>query len=309
MKFHRNVIRIRGEDSPNVRLALDQQARGKEPTGEVVVPGVLSWDDYQHRRATWDRVRQCVGLDAEFYEGADLLLFPPEWINRAESVAAGLQGKVRRARAVGIDTAEGGDDTSLAAVDEYGLIELESHKTPDTNVVHGLALAFMRKWNVPDEKVYFDRGGGGKQHADRLRAEGYNVKTVGFGESLLPDLRRGITVFPEKVEHREERFVYVNRRAEIYHKIRLLIDPSNEGWGIPAEYQELRRQMAPVPLTYDDKGRIWLLPKHVKDPAKNKDDQRTLVGLIGRSPDDLEAVALAVYGMSHRVTRATAGVA
>ena len=73
MKYHRRVITIRAEDSPNVRLALAQRAAGKVPTGKVLVPGVLTWEQYLHHRATWDKMRQCIGLDAKFYLGAELL--------------------------------------------------------------------------------------------------------------------------------------------------------------------------------------------------------------------------------------------
>jgi hypothetical protein len=40
-KYFRRVIRIKAEDSPNVRYALAQIAAGKKPTGEVILPGVL----------------------------------------------------------------------------------------------------------------------------------------------------------------------------------------------------------------------------------------------------------------------------
>ena len=92
MRYYRKIIKIRAEDSPNVRLALEQQRLGIIPTNEILVPGVLTWTECCKRRATWDAIRQCIGLDAEFYEGAELLLFPPEWLNRAEQLAARIKG-------------------------------------------------------------------------------------------------------------------------------------------------------------------------------------------------------------------------
>ena len=68
--LYRNVIKIKGEDSPNVRFAVSQIGEGDTPSGEMLVPGVLSYGDYKKRRETWDEIRQCVGLDAEFYEGS-----------------------------------------------------------------------------------------------------------------------------------------------------------------------------------------------------------------------------------------------
>lgn len=305
-RYYRKVIRIKAEDSPNVRKALAQQAEGLTPTGETILPGVLPWADYQKRRATWDRVRQCVGLDAEFWEGADSLLFPPEWLNRAETLAGRLAGQRRTARAIGVDPAEGGDSTTMAAVDDLGLIELASKKTPDTSVITGEIRAFMRAHNVPAEKVFIDRGGGGKQHADRLREQGYAVQTVAFGEAVTPEIRRGHTPLSDRREAREERTVYKNRRAELYGTLRELLDPglNPKGFAIPAAYSELRRQLSPIPLTYDDEGRLVLLPKNRKSPGST---EKTLTELLGCSPDEADAVALACYGLRQRVTKVRAG--
>src|SRR5438105_1741825 len=246
MRYYRKVIRITAEDSPNVRLAFLQKNRGIPPTGEVLVPGVLTWDDYVKRRATWDKVRQCIGLDAQFYVGPELLLFPPEWLNGADAKARLLFGRQRVARAIGIDPAEGGDKTAMAVVYEDGLIELVSKKTKDTSVITSEALAFMRFLQVTPDNVVFDRGGGGHEHADRLRSQGYKVRTVAFGESTIPDPRRGIVLFPERLDIKEERYAYVNRRAEMYGELSRILDPSinPEGFAIPsgdAPYAELRR--------------------------------------------------------------------
>src|SRR3972149_2557666 len=80
---------------------------------------------------------ECIGLDAEFYEGAEVLLFPPEWLNLAENRADAIEKMQRQAKAIGIDPAEGGDQTAIAVVDELGLIELSSRQTPDTSVITG----------------------------------------------------------------------------------------------------------------------------------------------------------------------------
>src|SRR5215204_6203156 len=109
MGLYRKVIQIKAEHSPNVRLALAQRADGLTPNGQNIVPGALSWRDYLKRRATWDEIRQCIGLDAEFYEGKEVLLFPPLWLNRAEEAARKLRGQTRSPSAMGVDPAEGGD--------------------------------------------------------------------------------------------------------------------------------------------------------------------------------------------------------
>lgn len=314
-RLYRKIIKITARDSPNVRMGLIQQAAGLEPTDEIVLPGVLSWGEYQKRLATWDAVRQCIGLEAEFYEGGEVLLYPPTWLNRAEARAAKLDlllaGK-RKAEAVGVDPAEGGDSTAMAAVDRLGLIDLESVKTPDTSVIRGRLMAFLQKWDCPRHRVAIDRGGGGKQLADNLRADGVPVFTVAFGEPVGLEPRRGMAVFDEKLDVREERGEYVNRRAQMYGMIRELIDPNNadrpDGFGLPARFRELRHQLSPIPLTYDREGRLVLPPKNRPPGVKRGPDApKTLTELIGHSPDEADALALAVYAMLSRPRRVVAG--
>ena len=242
----------------------------------------------------------------EFTDAVGAPLFPAEWLERAALLAAGLKGKERKAEAIGIDPAEGGDKTALAAVDRLGLIELVSRKTPDTSVITGEALAFMRKHGVPAERVVFDRGGGGKEHADRLRAQGYPVRTVAFGEAVSLEPRRMAYQPRDRIESNEERYAYRNRRAALYGDLRQLLDPAANpaGFALPAEYVELRRQLSPIPLQYDPEGRLELPPKN----KRNADDGKvTLVDLIGHSPDEADAVVLACHGMLHAQSRPRVG--
>lgn len=304
MPYYRKIIKVRGEDSPNVRLAMAQVRAGIAPTEQLLIPGILPWDEYCKRRRLWDKVRQCIGLDAEFWEGADVLLYPPEWLNCSERRANLLKGARRCAKGIGIDPAEGGDKTTMAVSDERGLIELVGKKTPDTNVIVAEAKAFAIRHNVPPEKICFDRGGGGKGHADRMRADGWAVRTVAFGESMVPKIRAGGGIVPrrEKVELREERYVYKNRRAQLYGRLRILLDPARRDEGLqvfalPAEYTELRRQMALIPLTYDTEGRLYILPKRRRPGVDLTNNTRSLEDLLGCSPDETDAVVLSIYAM------------
>jgi hypothetical protein len=308
-KFYRRVIRIKAADSPNVRLCTAQVEAGREPDDSrtrKLYPGVITYDDYLKRRKLWDKVRQCVGLDAEFYLGSQLLLYPPDWLNLAEEYAQELRGKRRQAKGIGIDPAEGGDSTAMSAVDELGLIEQVSRKTPDTNVIVGEALAFMKRHGAEPSQVCIDAGGGGKQHADRLRSMGFPVRVVRFGETLALDPKRGLTLIETRLENKEERYEYVTRRAQMAGELRELLDPSNTcgRFAIPEEYRELRRQMAPIPLTYDAEGRLYLIPKDKKD--KNS-KVKTLKELLGRSPDEWDSLLLAVHAMLHKKTLVEAG--
>ena len=96
--------------------------------------------------------------------------------------------------------------------------------------------------------------------------------------------------------------------------LRELIDPSlnPEGWyieqfacGDPADpTTRLRDQLAPIPLLYDPEGRIRMLPKNKRAPDST---ERTLVEIIGHSPDEFDAVILGIRAMRHGKKRVMAG--
>lgn len=302
VRHYRKVIHISAEDSPNVRLAKAQIAMGLEPTGETVLAGVLSWDEYKKRRATWDKIKQCISLDGQFYEGPEELLFPPAWLNLAEEYHRQVHGRHRPALALGIDPAQGGDDTSFCVVAADGILYQQSLKTPDTTYIVSRTIALMNEYNLPEENVVIDKGGGGFEHFCTLQRMGYNVRTVGFGESVTPEMTAYTKLWDEKVDIFHQRHVYKNRRAQLYHSARLMIQPVKDAdgnehskFGIPAELTELRRQLAPIPLRYDQEGRIYIPPKNKKPGSK--ETQENLFDLIGRSPDDADAFVLAIYGL------------
>ena len=305
--YVRKTFRIRAEDSPNVRLALVQQSKGRTPTGEIIVPGVKGWEEYCDNRRRWDPAKQCVSLDADWYEGSEVMLFPVLWLaaaeSRADEVDLAVPRRKRRAKAIGVDPAEGGDRTAMAAVDEYGLIELVSRKTSNTADIPKEVLAFCRKHRMMDrmEDVVFDRGGGGKQHADAMREDGHEVRTVSFGEPVGDDPRWGGVGAEERLDTKEERYAFLNRRAQMYGELSMLLDPTSgrPPFAIPREFSEVRRQLGPIPKAFDGEGRLRLLPKNKKDP---KDKKPCLVDILGCSPDEADSVVLAVHGMLHSAT-------
>jgi hypothetical protein len=307
--YIRKIIHIRATDSPNVRRGLAQQARGTEPDGKVVVPGIKDWQTYQQNLIMLDEEEQCVSLNADFYEGVAIKLFPDAWLTRAEHLASRLRsnGIKRVARAIGIDPAEGGDKSAWCVVDEYGVIELLSMKTPDTDVIPSTTIALMIRYGVKAENVMFDRSPG-KAHADRMRAAGYNVRTVGFGEAVTPDPRRNMHVpHTMKIDQREQRYAYLNRRAEMYGELSELLNPAGDGFALPLWYPALRMQLAPIPRQFDSEGRMRLPPKNRKESASSK--TVCLVDLIGHSPDEADALVLAVHAMTHKAPVNRAGVA
>lgn len=320
-----NVIRVRAEDSPNVRIALAREARGEMVEEVADFPGVLTWREYKHRRKHWSVQRQRVGLDGLFWEGKDILLFPSHHLDNCERLWFQLRAEgrqFRKAEAIGVDPAEGGDSTSMAAGDRYGLIELRSVKTPNTAVIKHDVVNFMNLHGVEPGRVCIDRGGGGKQIADDLREMGLDdVRTVAFGETVAVQPRRSRRFFKERRDVKEDHYAYMNRRAEMYHELSLLCNPLRDidgdgrhlGWAMPPftgvemidpVYAELRRQLEPLPLLYDKEGRIRMLSKNANRPDS---EEMTLSKLLGCSPDEADAVALMVHALFHESAVAYAG--
>lgn len=315
--YYRKVIRIRATDSPNVRLALAQQAAGERPTGEVIVPGVKGWWEYRKNRATMHPADQTVALDAEFYEGLEAKLFPREWLDRAKEYGDELDELVRRgrlkrvARAMGVDPGEGGDKSAWVVGDEYGVLKVVAKRTPDTNEIIRTTLALRKEYGVPDDRVYIDRGGGGKQHADRLREDHGmpGVVTVGFGEGVSQEPRRGRTQYRERVDVKESRYAYKNRRAELYGDLSDRLDPSRgTPFAIPAFAQAIHNQLLPIPRLKDPEDRLYLPPKNRPATAQGK-NVVSLVDLIGHSPDEADALVLMLHALLGKGYRPEAGAA
>lgn len=303
-RFHRKIIHIRGQDSPNVKrgfyLTENYKLNYKQLRQEsLLIPGVLTYDLYEQRRRLWDDVKQKIGLDGEFYEGKSVLLYPPQMLDESARRAETLP-KNRQAETMGVDPAEGGDSSVWTIIDNDGIIEQISMKTPDTADIPNETIRLIHKYNLPPEKVLFDRGGGGKQHADTLRRKGFSVRTVAFGEAASPEQRKrfrmGARAQTRKIED-EARYVYKNRRAEMYGLLRFELLEPDEGvpiFAIPKECNELRRQLAPIPLQYDGEGRLYLPPKNKRSSQSN---EVTLTELLKCSPDEADSLVLAVFGL------------
>lgn len=243
--------------------------------------------------------------ECDFSDGSGSPLFLSEWLARAAEVARSLRSTRRQAQAIGVDPGEGQANTCWAAVDEYGLIELVSERTPDTAVIPARTVTFAKRHGVPPDRWAFDAGGGGKQWAHVLRAQGYRgVRIVAFGEAVTPEPAPS-QPFGRRFEAREERAAAVNRRAQMYGLLRDLL-ARESCWGIPAEYHELRRQLSLIPLQRDGEGRLKLPPKQRRGGSR-EGGERTLTEILGCSPDEADAVVLAVYSMTARASRPRAG--
>lgn len=314
-RYYRKVIHISGEDSPNVKYAKAEIEAGRKPSHEIIIPGILPYHDYLKRLNTWDEVKLCVALFGNFWKGADILMFPPNHLDLAEARARQLRATHRKALAIGVDT---GNKIAMTAVDRYGIIEMKSEKRPDTQRIPWDVVEFGKRLGVPPEMWCFDLGGGGKEHADLLRAAGYPVQTVAFAETVTPDLRHGQQLLPERKELREERCVYKNRRAQMYGQLMIAMEPREDDRGRPvgvfgmppaesgAIYRELRRQLSKIPKKIDAEGRLYMIPKDKPHPKFTGD---TIMKLLGCSPDEADSVVIAYYQMTKKKTRGRVGAA
>lgn len=258
-------------------------------------------------KARYDDTTARQELGGEFLDDVTEYLFPDPWLVHSVRLGRQLVGQRRTARGLGCDPGEGIANTAVAVVDEVGVISLTSKRTPDTSVIGPWLLSAAREHGLPDDRVILDRGGGGKQVRDNIRADtGREFRTVGFGESVTPEPRRGRARLSQRQEVKEDRYVYFNRRAEMYWELRQLMDPFGPGGGFafPPGCEVLVRQLGPIPLTRDPEGRLKLLPKNKRNPDSK---EKTLTELLGCSPDESDAVVLAVHAMLHRETRAKAG--
>lgn len=327
--YERKVFEMSWRDSPNVQLALDEIREGKTPTGTIKTPGVLSWTDLLKRRKEWDEVKKQVGLEGKWYRGAAELMFPPRWLDRAEGTDLVKLCRDYPTEAIGIDPAEGGDATAMAAVNRYGVKEVVSRRTPDTAKIVSEAIAFVQRHRVPWSKVGFDRGGGGFQHADRIRdmgSEYRDVRTVDFGGAVGADPHIGRRNYSQIQAREEAKNRYADRRAEMYGDWMELMDPAfgfgfeptvvvdgkvmkdtvpGLSFALPADCFEVRRQIAVLPKEYDRKGKLLMLEKSRRKTGPN--ERKTWNERIGRSPDEADAVATAIYIMLHDFKRIVAG--
>jgi hypothetical protein len=299
-RFFVKVIKIPASASPNVRYAMSQLQAGIPPTNEILVPGVLPWDEYLKRDTLWDEQLKCVGLHAEFWEGSEVFLFPPQWRIKCQERAEQL--RVNRTPrvpiALGIDPGEGVSKTVWTIVDELGVIYQMGFKTPDPSIIIKETLGLLNRYKVPAENIMLDAGGG-KVIAGVLRSEhNLNVRLVSFAEAPT-DNKRKRTKWSDRVQDQESKSAYTNRRAQMYGELAEWMDPSvnDQLFAIPTELQELHFELSKIPKLRDREGKLMMLPKNKRNATSNED---TLTKRIGHSPDHSDSLAIAVFAMTHR---------
>lgn len=316
----RKIIHVDGEESPNVIVGKRLAQAGVPGPYPNVIPGVLSYDEYRRRLKIWDKYKIKVRLHGLFNEGDDTLLYPPEWLDNCERMYArccplGYETSCRgkgspQGLAMGVDAGQGRDLTVWTIICHSYLIYQETKQTPEPATMIKRTIELANEFHVPVEKILFDAGGGGFQLASVMRGEPYRkkVNTVWFGES--PTDRRPPKRSDKKEVQFEHRQIYKNKRAEMYDVLRQRIDPSinAEPFGLPVELYELRRDLAIMPLMWDNEGKMFLPPKDRKSTDKENKDLITIKKLLGRSPDRADSLVLAAFALWGQPARRKVGV-
>jgi hypothetical protein len=279
----RKVIHIDGRDSPNVKAGQRWRELGRVGPSPVLIHGLLTYDEYVRREATWDIVKKTTRLFGKFYEGDKALLFPTHWLDAAMHPDRWkeVSQRQRTVEAIGVDVAAGGrDKTCWTLIDHAGVIDQIIMDLANTMEIVGGTVRMIQTHNLPTSRVAVDAGGGGKQIGDRLHELGYYVRTLGFGEAA------------------DDSQAYKNRRAELYGNLRRILDPERESgnFQLPPLAAELRQELAILPLQYDSEGRMLLPPKDRKS-SNQAIHQATLRELLGRSPDRSDSLALAAWAL------------
>lgn len=279
----RKVIHISAADSPNVQAGKLYRESGGTGPAPIVIAGIISDEEYLRRMQDWDAVQRTTRLDGRFHEGEESRLVPDAWLDVAmDRNRWNYLAEVERTpTAIGIDVAAGGrDNTVWTLVDQYGIVEQFVMDLSNTMEIAGRTIEFMTCHDIDPYFVAIDAGGGGKQIADRLKEQGYDIHLVGFGESA------------------EAKSSYRNRRAELYGELRnrLRPDQGRDVFAIPPDATDLRNELAIIPLSYDSEGKLLLIPKD-----NSRAGEPSIRKLLGRSPDRADSLALAVWALQRPV--------
>lgn len=209
----RKVIHIDGLDSPNVQVGLQWKETGQSGKPPLLIPGLLSHDDYLRRDRQWDDVQRTTRLHGRFYEGDQAMLYPADWLDAAMDAELWrrLQRQQRTVEGMGVDIAGGGRDNSCwTLIDRHGIIEQIVVDTPNTMDVVGRTIALMRKHGLSNSQVAIDAGGMGKPICDRLweqgvQGQGGQLRRVGWQEGRRSCVNH-VGARPEEVLHEPRAF-------------------------------------------------------------------------------------------------------
>lgn len=236
-------------------------------TGKDVIPGAVSRDWVEKRRAQWgenhplwlSRVR---GM---FPPSGDRVVIPLEYLDGAKDCVP-TPGSGRH---MGLDVAAGGLDENVATlVVDNVMVEYESWSGMDPMETCGRALDLAKRWNVPDPHIHLDNIGVGAGVEARMIELGRSVDGVCFGGGAEQD-------WPEIVAETQ----FANRRAELFWVVRELLRTKQAC--IPEHFRDVWTELSAPWYKFRSESSILVTPK---------DDVKSL---LGRSPDHGDSLLLA----------------
>jgi hypothetical protein len=261
-----NAIRVPSTDSPHADLE-------ESPYGLADRGWLATMERRYGKGSLWWRSH----VDAEIPTVSSEKLIPVAWLDWSATAVRAMAPGDRRAglRRIAIDLSEGvGRDSSAIVVrDDWGVLEVWSSNTGGLAETATMAARLRAKWDVPDERISFDKLGVGKEFPNHLARNGIR-NAVGYSGEASPRSRE-----------------WTNLRTEAAFNLRQRLNPT---W-IPqptlaptvtqpaftiapgAYWQRLRQSLEA--LTYDLVGnQTRLLPK------------KAWCEVLGYSPDVADAL-------------------
>lgn len=199
------------------------------------------------------------------FQDSEFQVFPTEWVRLAMERGKGLK-QPKIVTAVGVDVARGGRDRFVICCIHNNSVSLHTHPgsaAPDGDKGAALVIAYA----TPDIRIGVDDIGVGGSVLDSLRRQGYNAKGVNGASGSRKRIKGTRTKF-------------INRRAEIFWRLREALDPTTgENLALPDDRELLRELTA---LTYK-----------ISTAGLQIEDKDSVKKRIGRSPDKADALAYA----------------
>jgi hypothetical protein len=305
------VRHVDPEESPNLIESRRLDREGITGEYPLVVPGLLSRQEFDEWEATWDEPRKRVRLYGKLPSEDEMKLFPPAWLDLAKQLGGKLRTQMERHSqwrddgpyALGIDVAFGGGDlTAWVVLGRFGVRHVHAESTPNTATISGRTIKLIEQYHINAWAVAFDAGGGGKQIADMLR----DKSEMDFG--AIVDVSFGARALEPKKYH--------NRRTELYGELRFALEPTDARrelltkkvarWpnevtclALPPDEAKLIEDLAVLPYEWDGEGKQRLPPKdHARRDISSQTERSVRERLGGRSPDRGDALVLAWYAWS-----------